>query len=507
MRKLLRSAALASTFLASCSSTTDTSETTYVAQVLVGDDYAQVTLERVVDEGGEFPAADNLGTWNLGTGAMRFLVGQGSVPPWLDDVPPQCLNSSTLGMDDAGPCIVQPMLKLLSPTLGLMGIDKQNVTFVPSYDDEGDPSYTLDLIDRMDAKVDDFVSTGLGFGVAPGFDLPTEKLYSYWHSKDEPVHRANWMSSLKDERSFSTLSLPGTHGSIARWDNGWVKNQLLSLEGQMNSGIRAFDIRVRCSDDGMSLLGFHGKWYQNINFTDILDQMSSWLSTHKSEALFVRIKNERYETDDCAGGRTFSTVFKTYYDARPTLFWSRPKMESSAPAADFDPQLRDVRAKIVVLQDFGNSANPDFGLSYERMDKLDDWNQGTIFSIYDKKWLPIKRRLGAMRELGPSSSRVHVTFLSASGTTQPWQWASGKVTAGTDAAQLYCCRGSQAFLEDLPHEKCSSRRGCKIWFFGTNELTFQWLRNALPKSTYTGIVYADFPGPDLIAEVIQANFN
>ena len=344
--------------------------------------------------------------------------------------------------------------------------------------------------------------------------LTTKKLYSYWYSDVEPADTNKyWMSNLPDDRPFSALSLPGTHGSIAREGPAivrhWVLNQLLSLEGQMNSGIRAFDIRLRCTGDGNFLVGYHSDYYQYITFDDILNQMASWLQLthHEREALFVRIKNEG-DTDNCAGGKTFSQVFKTYYDKRPTLFWSRPKGEPSPPAADFDPKLGDVRGKIVVLQDFGDRENPVFGLNYERMNRLDDWNQDTIFSIYDKKWLPIKERLVFMRALGRSSSRVHVTFLSASGTTQPWQWASGKATKGTDANQLWYGWGPRTEVEDFPHENCSSRKAklCKIWYFGTNELTFQWLRNAKPESTYTGIVYADFPGPDLITVIIQANF-
>ncbi|MCX6112934.1 MAG: hypothetical protein NTY22_06625 [Proteobacteria bacterium] len=102
-------------------------------------------------------------------------------------------------------------------------------------------------------------------------------------------------------------------------------------------------------------------------------------------------------------------------------------------------------------------------------------------------------------------------FLSGSYGSFPYFVASGHSSPGTNAPRLWTgLAGSKSGMAskypDFEHRTYGTKKlpQASIWFTGTNDLSVQWLRNNHPK--YTGIIFADFPGKDLIGEIIDANF-
>ena len=58
----------------------------------------------------------------------------------------------------------------------------------------------------------------------------------------------NWMSHIPNDKLISEISIPGTHDSAARFEDGigsFIRCQDLTLTEQLNRGIRFFDIRQR----------------------------------------------------------------------------------------------------------------------------------------------------------------------------------------------------------------------------------------------------------------------
>jgi 1-phosphatidylinositol phosphodiesterase len=500
---------LAYAILSGCSGgASQPSETSYHAQVTTDEEETEVQLLKFVEDGAESPTVEDLGTWRLGYGAMKYLVGQGSVPSWQTEVPPQCLNSSTLGTDEAGACVARPLLASFAPILRSLGIDKQDVTFNPMYSTNNESAYTQTDIDTMNERLDGFVSSQLGFAVAPAPDglLDGGGLESYRHDANSLRHRYDWMGALDDRRTLSTLSIPGTHDSVSRYGGDIVQTQSQDLNTQLNSGIRAFDIRLKCTADGKALIGFHGDFYQRINFDDILGTMSSYLRRYPRESLVVRIKNEASANKDpCSyAGVSFQSVFRTYYERYKDSIWQAPSStDRNCPTPNLT--LLEMRGRIVILQDFSTNGAPCMGIGYSDLPILDDWAIGAMWDLYDKKWSPIKTRLGEMRP-GTPRSRPNVTFLSASTGTFPYFFASGKSSNGTGAHQFWAGFRHRSTWFDFPHSPKNCNKSCSVVYIGTNELTMQWLRNASPKPRYTGIVFADFPGKDLIDEIIGANY-
>ena len=68
---------------------------------------------------------------------------------------------------------------------------------------------------------------------------------------------ANWMARLTDDTPIVRLLIPGSHDSCANRGGPLVKTQSLSLISQLESGVRAFDIRLKLINN--ALLVFHGE--------------------------------------------------------------------------------------------------------------------------------------------------------------------------------------------------------------------------------------------------------
>ncbi|PHM27526.1 phosphatidylinositol-specific phospholipase C domain-containing protein [Xenorhabdus innexi] len=104
-----------------------------------------------------------------------------------------------------------------------------------------------------------------------------------------------WMKNIDDKKSIALLSVPGTHESCATYSPdrdlfGVIICQTLSVETQLQKGIRFLDIRCRAIDGIFAI--HHDLVYQKINFGDVLNQCIDFLSSHPSETIFMRIKQE-----------------------------------------------------------------------------------------------------------------------------------------------------------------------------------------------------------------------
>jgi hypothetical protein len=133
-------------FSAVACTSSDPPAATYNAVITTDDDETRVELVRLIDGGGSSVRVESLDSFQLDYGGMPFLVGQGWVPPTEIDVPPRCLGSQTLGIADAVPCLVEPLLRRLDSVTGDLGLDRQNVVLTAVFNTGSDEVYTEELI-------------------------------------------------------------------------------------------------------------------------------------------------------------------------------------------------------------------------------------------------------------------------------------------------------------------------------------------------------------------------
>lgn len=111
------------------------------------------------------------------------------------------------------------------------------------------------------------------------------------------LNTSNWMKQIADTVPLCHISIPGTHDSGALDGGEAFQTQELTLEEQLEAGIRCFDIRLKACDNNQ--LGvYHSIVFQDAYWeSDVLPTFLKFLKTHPSEALIVFIKKEGGEAD------------------------------------------------------------------------------------------------------------------------------------------------------------------------------------------------------------------
>lgn len=106
----------------------------------------------------------------------------------------------------------------------------------------------------------------------------------------------NWMSQVLGSKKLSELNIPGTHESCARYGGPLAACQTLSLQEQLEAGIRFIDIRCRHIGDGNGNDIFtihHDVFYQNLTFgTGVRDVCIDFLKKNPTECIVMSIKEE-----------------------------------------------------------------------------------------------------------------------------------------------------------------------------------------------------------------------
>ena len=102
----------------------------------------------------------------------------------------------------------------------------------------------------------------------------------------------SWMINLPDNAKIQSLSIPGTHDSGALHSIFDVsgKCQDLSIEEQLNVGVRFFDLRLQNVNDKMQIV--HDFVDQRLDFFNVMQDMNDFLNKHPSEFLIVSIKKD-----------------------------------------------------------------------------------------------------------------------------------------------------------------------------------------------------------------------
>ncbi|MDQ1647840.1 MAG: 1-phosphatidylinositol phosphodiesterase, partial [Cryptosporangiaceae bacterium] len=175
------------------------------------------------------------------------------------------------------------------------------------------------------------VGGAAAIALTPGTALAADPSYRTLTSTSNP----DWMRALPDSRSLASISIPGTHETMAIHGGSLTETQenygdsASTLATQLNAGIRMIDIRARISD-GNSLVIHHGAVYQNANFSDVLNVLGTFLDRHPSESVVMRLKQECTgefgSCTDASGQSSFQDIFDSYRDHNAAAlkhFWQK----------------------------------------------------------------------------------------------------------------------------------------------------------------------------------------
>lgn len=130
----------------------------------------------------------------------------------------------------------------------------------------------------------------------------------------ESISGSNWMSRIPDDAYLCSVNIPGTHDSgmyNAQWGMGYcAETQQLDIKGQLEAGVRIFDIRLRYGGgtdcylchgaESMCCDAYDGAWGHlsgKVTYDMVLTAFSDFLEEHQSETIIATVQHE-YKAED-----------------------------------------------------------------------------------------------------------------------------------------------------------------------------------------------------------------
>ncbi|MBQ8205912.1 MAG: phosphatidylinositol-specific phospholipase C [Bacilli bacterium] len=101
-----------------------------------------------------------------------------------------------------------------------------------------------------------------------------------------------WMKDVNDSKIINEMSIPGTHDSGALHSIFDVagKCQDIDINTQLNIGVRFFDLRLQLVENDFKIV--HSFVNQNLSFSSVMDDISSFIRKYDSEFILISLKKE-----------------------------------------------------------------------------------------------------------------------------------------------------------------------------------------------------------------------
>lgn len=180
----------------------------------------------------------------------------------------------------------------------------------------------------------------------------------------------SWMAEIVNpDISVSQLSIPGTHDSATAYfpisyAGRWVCCQSMTIQQQLNAGIRYFDLRCGYESASGPLKAYHGDYALDITISDIFKGFYKWLSQHTTEGIIVQIK---CDNDKAKPGGV------------PNDVYSLINGNSHWVTTNTIPTLRQIQGKIQLIRRIGLPTTPGAPTSWG-IDAT-NWPQNTQATI------------------------------------------------------------------------------------------------------------------------------
>ena len=160
----------------------------------------------------------------------------------------------------------------------------------------------------------------------------------------KPQITANsWMTAIDDDTKIALLTIPGTHDAATSTCSAAGKCQTLTISGQLEHGVRAFDLRPTMDDN--STLGniYHSILDTGVSMEDAMKYFDSFLKAHPGEGIIVIM---RYESERQIFGSIAEDNYKT---AMKNFLWDNRIYQSRMAAFNKSMTMKDLRGKILII--------------------------------------------------------------------------------------------------------------------------------------------------------------
>uniref|UniRef100_W5MR46 Si:dkey-152b24.8 n=1 Tax=Lepisosteus oculatus TaxID=7918 RepID=W5MR46_LEPOC len=260
----------------------------------------------------------------------------------------------------------------------------------------------------------------------------------------------DWMKEIPDNTLLSAVNIPGTHDSLSLYCTRLAICQSWTLDKQLQAGIRFLDVRIQCFPLCGDPVICHGITPQFDWFSNVVKVVMNFLQAHKKETVVMRLKAELCET----GVNTLVKVKNMLNNnGAAGALWESTDV----------PKMRQVRGKLVILQEFSGETQ---WIKYDSLDIGDDYQVQNI----NEKWTSVQNHLNSA--IQGDKEKLFLTF--SSGT-------------GISATQIICAL--------CPHHVAQT----------INNKLFDYLPTLASNKNRLGIIAMDFPSAQLIQKIIELN--
>lgn len=216
-------------------------------------------------------------------------------------------------------------------------------------------------------------------------DLKEYDTWSYRESEDGSINSCNWMSHIPDSKIITDMSIPGSH------DAGTAKTttslnysaqcQQHTIEEQLNTGVRYFDIRIEEGDGELYITHggidcFFGD--ERLKFSTVMDWVDNFLEENPGETVILQImiqgggaKAERMTLDKMKN-------------------WDRVFRGKNLNGYPLMPELGDLRGKVMFISRLSeiSGINQSMFQDGDKWFALDaqNWKEGINLSFDMTSW-------------------------------------------------------------------------------------------------------------------------
>ena len=159
--------------------------------------------------------------------------------------------------------------------------------------------------------------------------------------KSHNVDYKSWMSEVSDITPLRNINMPGSHDTMALYSIGDLAGQCqsLSLEDQLNLGVRFLDIRLQ--EVNNELKAVHGIVDEKATFKSITETIVKFIKDNPSEMIIMSVKDEAKASNSTI---SFEESLKSYLTS--DVYY----LNNNLPLT-----LGSARGKVVLLSRYPNS--------------------------------------------------------------------------------------------------------------------------------------------------------
>ncbi|MDR1090788.1 MAG: phosphatidylinositol-specific phospholipase C [Prevotella sp.] len=295
-----------------------------------------------------------------------------------------------------------PELPILMYSLGKLKISDNSISFTKEDQYGAGKRYSISVNNMGDV-----------------LEVRRNKGMQWYYSSNLTGQARNWMSKIDGNTLLSSLTIPGTHDSAARYGSGSYKCQFMSINEQLYAGVRFFDIRLIYEND--ELMAYHGETTsgkQYITLAEICRNITDFTKACPGEAFIVCLKNEK-AFKDANDLQAFNKAVKDQVELQSYRWYTGESVKGL--------KLGDVRDKMILLRRYDATEKFATDVTAWRDDKSftisdyihvqDEYNV-KVAEVASIKWPLVENML--KEASGGKDDEYYINFTSGTGGITPY---------------------------------------------------------------------------------------